>query len=129
MPTYDYVCLICRRTFEYYFRYSEYGDHLPMCPNCGSQNTHRRIGWVRVSRSTENRMEELNSIGSPDSLEALEKDPRVLGKEMRKISGELGEEMGPEFNEIVDRLEKGQHPHEIERDIPTVGLDESSGEL
>ncbi len=129
MPNYDYICVQCRRTFEYYFPYAEYGGHLPKCPICGSPNTRRKIGRVRMARSPENRLEELDAVGSPDSLDALEKDPRALGKVMRKMSGELGEEMGPEFHEIVNRLEKGQHPDDIEHDLPELGRDESSGEL
>ncbi len=43
---------------------------------------------------------------------------------MRDMSRELGEDMGPEFDEVVDRLEKGQSPEEIERDLPDLGADE-----
>ena len=42
---------------------------------------------------------------------------------MRRMSGELGEEMPPEFDEVVDRLEKGQSPEEIERDLPDLAND------
>jgi len=34
---------------------------------------------------------------------------------------ELGEDMGPEFDEVVDRLEKGQSPEDIENDLPDLG--------
>jgi hypothetical protein len=40
---------------------------------------------------------------------------------MRKMGRELGEEMPPEFDEVVDRLEKGQSPEEIEKEIPDLG--------
>jgi hypothetical protein len=40
---------------------------------------------------------------------------------MRKMSNEMGEEIGPEFNEVVDRLEAGQSPEDIEKDIPDLG--------
>ena len=40
---------------------------------------------------------------------------------MRRMSRELGEDMGPEFDEVVDRLEKGQSPEEIEKDLPDLG--------
>jgi len=33
----------------------------------------------------------------------------------------LGEDMGPEFDEVVDRLERGQSPDDIERDLPDFG--------
>ncbi len=47
-----------------------------------------------------------------------ENDPRSLGKFMRQMSQEMGEEMGDDFNEVVDRLEKGQQPEEIEQAMP-----------
>jgi hypothetical protein len=37
---------------------------------------------------------------------------------MRKMSNEMGEEVGPEFDEVVDRLESGQSPEDIEKAIP-----------
>jgi hypothetical protein len=60
-------------------------------------------------------------MADPDSLSGLEDDPQSLGKMMRRMSRELGEDMGPEFDEVIDRLEKGQSPEEIERDLPDLG--------
>jgi Flp pilus assembly protein TadB len=37
---------------------------------------------------------------------------------MRKMSNEMGEDVGPEFDEVVDRLEAGQSPEDIEKAIP-----------
>jgi hypothetical protein len=48
----------------------------------------------------------------------LENDPRALGQMMRKMGNEMGEEVGPEFDEVVDRLEAGQSPEDIEKAIP-----------
>jgi hypothetical protein len=57
-------------------------------------------------------------LSNPDALEGLEKDPRAMGRLMRKMGNELGEEIPPEFGEVVDRLEKGQSPEQIEKDLP-----------
>jgi hypothetical protein len=40
---------------------------------------------------------------------------------MRDMSREVGEEMPPEFDEVVNRLEKGQSPDDIERELPDLG--------
>jgi hypothetical protein len=45
---------------------------------------------------------------------------------MRKMSREMGEELGPEFDEVVDRLEKGQSPDEIEAALPDLGGEDAS---
>jgi len=89
-----------------------------LCPHCNSDNVRRRIERVRVAKSEESR---LDSLTDTSDLEGLENDPRALGKMMRKMSNEMGEDIGPEFNEVVDRLEAGQSPEDIEKDIPDLG--------
>jgi hypothetical protein len=43
-----------------------------------------------------------------------------MGRFMRKMSQEMGEDMGDEFNEVVDRLESGESPESIEETMPDV---------
>jgi len=57
------------------------------------------------------------------SLDALENDPQALGKMMRQMGNEMGEDLPTEFNEVVDRLEAGQSPAEIEASIPNLDTD------
>lgn len=119
MPTYPYRCLDCRRRFEVFLTYAEYGVKPVACPYCGSQNVHRRIVRVRIAKSVESRLDQFDD---PSSLEGLEEDPRSLGRMLRKMGSEMGEELGPEFNEVVDRLEAGQTPEEIEEALPDLNL-------
>ncbi len=118
MPFYQYHCLNCRRRFDTFMSYSEYGTKSVHCPNCNSDQVRRRIGRVRVARSEESRMEDL---ADPGNLAGLEDDPKALGRMMRKMSREMGEDMGPEFDDVIDRLESGQSPEEIEKAIPDLG--------
>lgn len=118
MPNYEYRCLKCRKRFEAFFTFAEYGSRPVICSHCGSDQVQRKIGRVRVAKSDESRME---SIADPSVLEGLDDDPRALGRMMRQMSHELGEEMGPEFNEVVGRLEAGQDPEQIEKDLPDLG--------
>ena len=115
MPIYQYRCLNCKKRFEVFLSYQEYGVKNITCPNCASAQVQRRIGRIRIAKSEENRMDDLTDISD---LEGLENDPRALGKMMRKMSNEMGEEVGPEFDEVVDRLESGQSPEDIEKAIP-----------
>jgi putative FmdB family regulatory protein len=118
MPNYEYRCLNCQRRFLTFMAYSEYGHKTVQCPHCASEQVQRRIGRVRIARSEDSRLDDL---ADPSALEGLEDDPRSLGRMMRKMSSEMGEELGPEFNEVVDRLEAGQSPEEIEKSIPDLG--------
>ncbi len=118
MPYYEYRCLNCKRRFSVFLKYDEYGKKSVQCPHCSSEQVQRRIGRIRVARSEESRME---NMADPASLAGLEDDPRALGKMMKQMGSEMGEEMGPEFHEVVDRLEKGESPEEIEQSMPDLG--------
>lgn len=127
MPTYDYICLDCHKRFEIYLSYSEYGAQPVTCPHCQSDHVRRRVPRVRVAKSEESRMDSLaGDFSDPSALAGLEDDPQAMGRMMRKMGKELGEEMPPEFDEVLDRLEKGQSPEEIESAIPDLG-DEGMG--
>jgi putative FmdB family regulatory protein len=121
MPNYLYICRNCKKRFEIFMSYSEYGTRPVHCPHCQSDQVQRRIGRVRFARSEESRLE---TLADPSSLDGLEDDPKALGRMMRQMSHEMGEEMGPEFDEVVDRLEAGQSPDDIEKAIPDLGGDE-----
>ncbi|MCX8061722.1 MAG: zinc ribbon domain-containing protein [Anaerolineales bacterium] len=115
MPYYPYRCLDCHKRFEIFLSYSEYGIRPVACPFCHSSNVQRRITRVRIAKSEESRLEEL---ADPSMLAGLEDDPKALGRMMRRMGDELGEELPPEFDEVVDRLEAGQSPEEIEKALP-----------
>lgn len=91
----------------------------------------RLMSRVRVirggSRSTSG--DDDFSDGLPDDLD--ENDPRSMGRFMRKMAEESGEEMPPEFGEVVSRLERGDSPEDIERTMPELSDmagDEGSGD-
>ena len=64
----------------------------------------------------------MDSMASDFSgFEGLEDDPKAMGHMMRKMGKEMGEDMPPEFDEVVDRLESGQSPEDIEKSIPDLG--------
>ena len=124
MPTYQYQCQNCKKRFEIFLTYEEYSQREVNCPHCGSADVMRRIGRIRIAKSEENRLEDL---ADPGMLDGLEDDPKALGKMMRKMSREMGEDMGPEFDEVIDRLESGQSPEEIEDKLPELADDMGGG--
>jgi len=115
MPIYQYRCLNCHKRFEVYLSYAEYGTRPVLCTHCGSDDVLRRIGRIRIAKSEESR---LDNLADPSALAGLEDDPREMGRMMRKMSSEMGEELGPEFDEVVGRLEAGQSPEDIESELP-----------
>lgn len=129
MPLYDYICLECGTRFDIHLSYSEYGEHPVNCPSCKSQRVRRPIPRVRVAKSEDSRMESLASdFSDPSALAGLEDDPQSMGRMLRKMSGQLGEQMPSEFDEVVDRLEQGQNPDEIEKSMPDLGEAQGGGD-
>ncbi len=122
MPLYDYFCLNCQKRFDVFMTYAEYGAKPVTCPHCRSKNVRRRLPRVRVAKSEDSRMDSLaGDFSDPSALAGLENDPQAMGRMMRKMGKEMGEDMPPEFDEVVGRLEKGQSPEDIEKEMPDLG--------
>jgi putative FmdB family regulatory protein len=126
MPTYDFICNNCEKRFEVFITFSQYGKKAVHCAHCESGNVRRRMTKVRIAKSDDSRMESM--ANDFPSLDGIEDDPKALGSMMRKIGGEMGEDLPAEFDEVVDRLEAGQSPEEIEAGLPDLGLDSPGDE-
>ncbi len=131
MPIYEYRCQDCRRRVSILWRtFAEAETAAPVCPRCGGRNLVRLVSRVRVVRSEESRLEDLSDPSFLSDFD--ENDPRSMARLMRKMADEVGEELGPEFEEVVDRLEAGQSPEEIEKEMPDLlgeGGESVGGEL
>lgn len=129
MPIYEYACDRCRKIYSFLVR-NVSSHKRPKCPKCGASGMHRAISPFRVGKSDESRIEKL---ADPSALSGIdENDPRSIARWMRKMGSELGEEMPEDMNEIVDRLEAGENPDEIEGEEGGGGggySRDSSGEL
>ena len=124
MPVYEFRCQECRRLVRFTFSIAEYDTAEPICPHCQSKNLKRRIGRVALAKSEDTRMDSLMDDSALAGLD--EENPRSIGRFMRKMSSEMGEDLGDEFNEVVDRLESGESPDSIEESMPDLGLGDSS---
>ncbi len=126
MPTYDFICLDCQKPFDMFMTFKEYGTKTVNCVHCGSSKVRRRMTRVRIAKSEESRLE---SMVDPSSLEGMENDPRAMGQMMRKMGKEMGEDLPQEFDEVVDRLEAGQSPEDIESAMPDLGNETENSDI
>ncbi len=127
MPIYEYYCVDCQQRLNLFYRtVTAAVETEPVCPHCGGENLRRLVSRVAVLRSEEAR---LDALADPSMFSGLdEEDPRAMGRMMRQMSNEMGEEMDdPEFNEVIDRLESGQAPEDIEKAMPDIAGEESGG--
>jgi putative FmdB family regulatory protein len=126
VPIYEFRCNACTRKVTLsYPSVADYASATPACTHCGSTDLTRLISRVRVARSEVSRMESMADSGDFAGLD--EDDPRSLGRMMRKFSAEMGEDMGPEFEEVVGRLEAGESPEAIEESMPELGGETDDG--
>ncbi len=111
MPIYEYACARCKKVFSFLVR--KVSVHkTPRCPRCRRPGMRRVISSFRIGRTEEGRLEKL---ADPSSLAGLdERDPRSLGRWMKKMGSELGEGTPEDLDEMSERLEAGESPEEIE---------------
>lgn len=117
MPIYEYQCHDCRRRVSLLWRsISDAQSRDAVCPRCGGSHLTRLISRVAVLRSEKSRLDDL---ADPAALSGLdEDDPKSLARFMRKMANDSGEDLGSEFEEVVNRLEAGEDPEAIERSMP-----------
>lgn len=116
MPFYEFRCQECHKGTRLFYTYQQYESAEPACRHCGSTHVRRKIGRIALAKGEDSRMESMMDNFDMGALE--NEDPRELGRLMRKMSSEMGEELGDDFGEVVDRLEKGQSPEDIEKALP-----------
>jgi putative FmdB family regulatory protein len=126
MPIYEYRCADCKRRVSVLFRsFAEVTG--PTCPNCGGKKLARLVSRVATVKSEETRLDALSDPSAFGDVD--ENDPKSVARFMRKMGDQMGgEDLGPEFGEMVDRLEAGESPEEIEKTMPGLG-GEDAGNL
>jgi putative FmdB family regulatory protein len=126
MPLYDYRCRSCGKRSTLHQAYSDYGVKPVHCPHCSSADLQRVIGRIRVGRSEESRLDNLSDPTEWGGFD--ENDPRSMARMMRRMGQEMGEDVPAEYDEVVDRLEAGEDPEDIEQSMPELGGGDTGGE-
>ncbi len=122
MPLCSYRCRDCGRKVTIRFEsYAAYDVAEAGCRHCGGSKLVEIIGRVAIAKSEDARMDALADPSAMGDLD--ENDPKSMGRWMRKMGREMGEDMGPEFDEVIGRLEAGEDPESIEQTMPDLGGD------
>ena len=111
MPIYEYRCRGCRARVSLFVR-GFVDPPNKACPECGSGELSRLVSRVAVLKSGESQLEDLSDPSAWSGID--ENNPRGMAEMMRRMGDSMGEDMGPEFGEMVDRLESGEIPDDME---------------
>ncbi|MBI3537614.1 MAG: zinc ribbon domain-containing protein, partial [Chloroflexi bacterium] len=116
----------CKKRVSIFFRsFNDTTD--PRCPNCDSADLTRLVSKVATLKSEDARLEAMSDPATFSGVD--ENDPRSVARMMRKMGDQMGgEDLGPEFTEMVDRMESGESPEEIEKTMPGMGDEGAGGE-
>ncbi|MBI4492908.1 MAG: zinc ribbon domain-containing protein [Chloroflexi bacterium] len=109
MPIYEYRCAACgKRASLYYQTFSAAAQATPACPHCSSTDLARLVSRVAVMKSEESRIEDLADPSSFGDLD--ENDPKSVARWARKMGSAMGEDLGEDFNAMVEQMEAGEMP-------------------
>jgi len=138
MPVYEFLCEDCNRVFSFFARTAEAGKRKPACPKCGGRKMSKRFSRFATktrSGARSNRAGEGEGAPSPgggaedarmerammelarDMESVDESDPRQIAAVMRRLSDVAGEDLGPEMDEMIRRLEAGEDPEKVEEEM------------
>jgi putative FmdB family regulatory protein len=106
MPIYEYRCSSCRRRTSVFVR-SIASPVSAACEHCGSRKLTRLMSRFAVSRGG-GALEDDGGLGDVD-----ENDPQAVARWARKMKDEMGEDLGPEFDQMVDRIAAGEDPESV----------------
>lgn len=128
MPIYEYYCESCNVLFKFFSRSVDTSTR-PDCPRCGKielsrqMSTFATLGHASEESSEimagmdESRMEE--AFGSlMQEAEGMGKDdPRQMASLMRSFTTKTGMKLGDTMEEAISRMEKGEDPECVEREL------------
>jgi len=110
MPIYEYRCEDCSRlTSQLVLKPSVVT--LPKCRVCGSSRTQRVLSGFAYHRSEASRLAEFDASASshPDFY----KDSRNIGLSAKKRAQDMGVDLGPSFEETVEKARTGKILDEV----------------
>ena len=109
MPIYEYLCNPCNKRVNLFFRSYDEADRITaVCPDCENSDLRRLISASSISSGKNN---------STPQQKISPNNPHLLAQTMRSSMRKSGKDYGNEFNEVVNRLEKGENPNSIEKSL------------
>lgn len=140
VPIYEFLCPDCDTIFNFFSPVPN-TEARPTCPKCARPDLRRRVS--RFATLKHKGEEEPTPFGGLDEtrmekamealageMEGLEggggaEDPRAMARFMRRFTQMSGMEAGPKMEEMLRRLEAGEDPEAMEKEM---GADDMTDE-
>lgn len=108
MPIYEFRCQSCRRRVDIFVQGFSPPEN-PICTKCGSKELSRIYSAFAVRKSKQDRSV-YDDILSDGKLTRglMHNDPRALAEWTRRMSRAADEDITPESQEIMNKLDKGE---------------------
>ncbi len=128
MPIYEFLCDNCNVVFNF-FSSRVNTSKKPDCPRCGKENLSRCISaFATIGKAKENESDPLTGLDEAKMERAFEslmreaehineEDPKQMASLMRKFTSQTGINLGGSMEEALSRMEAGEDPERVERDM------------
>lgn len=127
MPIYEFFCQDCNTIFSFYSKRIDTTTR-PPCPRCDRGELERQVSlFAAIGKAREeddqfggldeNRMEKALESLMRESEGISEDDPRQMAGLMRKFGDMTGINLGDSMEEAISRMEKGEDPEQIEKEM------------
>ncbi|SDP19094.1 FmdB family zinc ribbon protein [Desulforhopalus singaporensis] len=128
MPIYEFYCEPCNTVFNF-LSLRVNTSKIPSCPRCGQQKMTRQLSTFAAITGAEKEgrgiAPELDETRMERAFESLmseaehmkEDDPRQMASLMRKFTSETGLRLGDSMEEAISRMESGEDPDRVEKEM------------
>ncbi len=128
MPIYEFYCQDCNVIFNFFSSRIDTKTR-PDCPKCGRKKLDRQVSKFSTIRALgqdaddpmaaidESKMERAFEALMKESEGINEDDPRQMASLMRKFTSQTGLNFGDAMEEAISRMEAGEDPDQIEREM------------
>ena len=128
MPIYEFYCERCNVIFNFFSGRID-TTTVPACPQCGKEELDRRIStFATIGKAKEESDDMFSGLDESKMEQALqslmrdaeginEQDPKQMAALMRKFSAKTGINLGGSMEEAISRMEAGEDPEQVEREM------------
>ncbi len=128
MPIYEFFCKDCNTIFNF-FSSRPNSEKRPGCPKCGREELEKMMStFATIGKAKEEGDDPLAGLDETKMEQAFEglmreaehineEDPRQMATLMRKFSDKTGISLGDQMEEALSRMEAGEDPDQVEKDM------------